>query len=158
MSLTRPLRREDREPIRSLLCETRVFTEEEIGIALELIDIVLDRPGQKDYLIYAHEDEGEVLGYYCIGPTPGTDTTYDLYWIATKPSEHGRGIGSLLDQHATELIRSKGGRLMIAETSSRPTYEKTRRFYATRGYAELARIRDYYRAGDDLVVYGKYLS
>ena len=158
MSLTRPLRREDREPIRSLLCETQVFTEEEVEIALELIDAVLDRPGQKDYLIYVHEDEGEVLGYYCVGPTPATDSTYDLYWIATKPSVHGRGVGSLLDEHATGLIGSKGGRLIIAETSSRPAYEKTRRFYATRGYAELASIRDYYRAGDDLVVYGKYLS
>jgi hypothetical protein len=47
--------------------------------------------------------------------------------------------------------------LVVAETSSQPKYEKTRRFYLTRGYAELARIRDYYRRGDDLVVYGKYL-
>jgi GNAT superfamily N-acetyltransferase len=158
VSVTRPLRREDREPIRRLLCDTRVFTGEEIEIALELIDIVLERPEQKDYFIYAHENAGEVRGYYCVGPTPATDATYDLYWIATKPSEHGKGVGSSLDDHATELIKSKGGRLIIAETSSRPEYDKTRRFYVTRRYTELARIRDYYRPGDDLVVYGKYLS
>ena len=30
--------------------------------------------------------------------------------------------------------------------------------HVARGYAELARINEYYRPGDDLVVYGKYLT
>ena len=154
----RPLRSEDREPIRQLLVDTAVFTDEEVGIALELIDVVLEKPGQQDYVIYTYEDEGEILGYYCIGPTPATRSTFDLYWIATKPSAQGKGIGGKLDEHALNLIRSNGGRLVIAETSSQPKYEKTRKFYIARGYAELSRIRDYYRVGDDLVVYGKYLQ
>jgi ribosomal protein S18 acetylase RimI-like enzyme len=158
VTLIRSLRREDREPIRQLLVETDVFTDEEIGIALELIDMVLERPEQKDYFIYVYEDDGKVLGYYCTGPTPATQSTFDLYWIATKPSGQRKGVGGSLDEHAQNLIRSKGGRLVIAETSSQPKYEKTRRFYLTRGYTELSRIRDYYRIGDDLVVYGKYLT
>lgn len=158
MSVIRPLKREDREPIRRLLVETGVFTDEEVDIALELVDIAVDKPDQKDYIIYTYEDGGEILGYYCVGPTPATQSTFDLYWIATKPSGQGKGVGSALDEHAANLIRSKSGRLVIAETSSQPKYEKTRRFYLTRGYTELSRIRDYYRIGDDLVVYGKYLT
>jgi ribosomal protein S18 acetylase RimI-like enzyme len=158
VSEIRPLRRDDREPLRQLLVETEVFTGEEVDIALELIDIVLDKPGQKDYIIRVFEDDGKVMGYYCIGPTPATEATYDLYWIATKPSGQHKGIGSALDDHALELIRSKGGRLVVAETSSQPKYDKTRSFYCARGYTELSRIRNYYREGDDLVVYGKYLS
>jgi ribosomal protein S18 acetylase RimI-like enzyme len=141
-----------------LIVETEVFTGEEVDIALELIDIVLDKPGQKDYIINVYDDEGAVIGYYCIGPTPATESTYDLYWIATKPSGQKRGVGSALDEHAHAVIRSRGGRLVIAETSSQPKYDKTRRFYVARGYTELSRIRDYYRVGDDLVVYGKYLT
>jgi len=154
----RPARREDREPIRKLLIETDVFTSEEVCIALELIDAALNGGEQADYIIYTYDDGGEVLGYYCTGPTPATQSTFDLYWIATKPGAQGKGIGGMLDDHAENLIRSKGGRLVIAETSSQPKYEKTRKFYIARGYAELARIRDYYRIGDDLVVYGKYLT
>jgi hypothetical protein len=30
--------------------------------------------------------------------------------------------------------------------------------YRRRGYSEVAKIADYYRPGDDLVVYGKYLK
>jgi ribosomal protein S18 acetylase RimI-like enzyme len=158
VSAIRPLRREDREPIRQLLVETEVFTEEEVGIALELIDVVLNKPDQKDYIINSYVDGGKILGYYCVGPTPATESTFDLYWIATKPSGQRKGVGSALDEHATNLIANKGGKLVVAETSSQPKYEKTRQFYLTRGYAELARIRDYYRTGDDLVVYGKYLT
>ncbi|MBI4534850.1 MAG: GNAT family N-acetyltransferase [Ignavibacteriae bacterium] len=157
-TVIRPLRDEDKEPIRQLLVETDVFTEEEVGIALELIGIVLDKPEQQDYIINVYEEGGSVLGYYCIGPTPATLGTFDLYWIAVKPSAQGRGVGRALDLHAEQLVRSKNGRLMVAETSSQPRYEKTRRFYVTHGYSELSRIRDYYRVGDDLVVYGKYLS
>lgn len=151
----RALRREDKEPLRRLLTATEVFSDDEVGIALELIDTVLDRSGQKDYIINTCEEEGKVLGYYCVGPTPATTGTFDLYWIAVDPAVQGKGIGKQLNDHAEALIKSLGGRLIIVETSSQPRYERTREFYVRRGYAEMARIRDYYKPGDDLVVYGK---
>ncbi len=152
----RPLHVSDVQPLHRLLTETAVFTPEEIAIALELMHTVLEKPEQKDYVIRVYDD-GEVLGYYCVGPTPATEGTFDLYWIATKPSVHGKGIGRALNTHAEQLIRSLGGRLIIVETSSTQRYDKTRAFYGKAGYEELARIRDYYRPGDSLVVYGKYL-
>jgi ribosomal protein S18 acetylase RimI-like enzyme len=149
----------DKDPIREILEETSVFTNDEVSVALELIEIVLSHPNQKDYLIYSWISETEkVLGYYCIGPTPMTIGTYDLYWIAVKPSTHNKGIGKGLLNHAESLIRQRGGRLIVAETSSQPKYENTRKFYVSANYEELARIKDYYKIGDDLVVYGKYVS
>lgn len=155
--LIRPLLASDVQLLRQLLIETNVFTSDEIDIALELIHTVLHAPDQKDYIIRVYQDE-EICGYYCVGPTPATAATYDLYWIAVKPSSQGKGIGKKLNAHAEELIRMLGGRLIIAETSSTQRYDKTRQFYLQTGYTELARIRAYYRPGDDLVVYGKYLS
>jgi ribosomal protein S18 acetylase RimI-like enzyme len=148
----------DQTTLNRILHETEMFTEEEIGIALELIDIALHKPDQQDYLIYVIEDNGEVLGYYCIGPTPATSGTYDLYWIAVRPSAQGTGMGGALTRHAEDLVRSRKGTLVIAETSSQPRYGPTRKFYLSHGYDQLARIRDYYRVGDDLVVFGKYLT
>jgi len=152
----RPLRPTDREPLRQLLIATGMFTEAEVEIALELIDVVLHGDDQEDYIINVVEDSGTVLGYYCIGPTPATQGTFDLYWVAVAPEQQGRGIGGTLTAHAEDLVRSLGGRLLIAETSSQPRYEKTRRFYLRHGYHEVARIPAYYRPDDDLVVYGKY--
>jgi GNAT superfamily N-acetyltransferase len=156
-TVIRALRRADREPLKELIEQTGVFSSAEVDIALELIDVVLDKPDQKDYVIAVHDDGGMPVGYYCLGPTPGTTGTYDLYWIAVVPSRYGQGIGAALDAHAEAFVRSSGGRLIVAETSSTPRYDGTRAFYLRRGYAELSRIRDYYRPGDDLVVFGKYL-
>ncbi|MBI1803557.1 MAG: GNAT family N-acetyltransferase [Ignavibacteriae bacterium] len=155
----RALRADDREPIRMLLEETGVFTGDEIAVAIELIDIVLHVSGQRDYTIYtAVDDHHEVAGFYCIGSTPLTESTYDLYWIAVKPSVHKSGIGKQLLHHAEESVRSQGGRLVVAETSSQPKYDATRKFYLRNAYQEVARIKDYYKTGDDLVIYGKYFS
>lgn len=148
----------DREAIRRILVATGVFTDDEVAIALELVDVVLEKPGQTDYIIRVLEEDGRVLGYYCVGPTPATEATFDLYWIAVDPAVHGKGVGAQLDRHAMGLIRELGGSLVIAETSSRPAYDGTRAFYVHQGYSELARIREYYRPGDDLVVFGKYLT
>ena len=150
----RTLKRSDREPLAGLIRATEMFSEAEVAIALELIDAVLDRPGQRDYIINVYEAGGAVLGYYCIGPTPGTEGTFDLYWIVVARSAQGSGIGGALDRHARDLVRSLGGRLMIAETSSTPRYDATRAFYASKGYEEVARIKGYYRPDDDLVVFG----
>jgi GNAT superfamily N-acetyltransferase len=156
-ALIRQLRREDRAPLKQLVEDTGVFSADEVEIALELIDAVLDKPGQKDYCIAVSDDGGSPVGYYCLGPTPGTKGTFDLYWIAVAPSRHGEGIGAALDAHAEATVRASGGRLIIAETSSTPRYDNTRAFYLRRGYGEVSRIRDYYCPGDDLVVFGKYL-
>ncbi|MBI5022509.1 MAG: GNAT family N-acetyltransferase [Ignavibacteriales bacterium] len=148
----------DRASLKTILEETKVFSNEEIDVALELIDSVLNRPEQKDYIIYTGLDESAVVGYYCLGQTPMTDGTYDLYWIAVKPSIHNKGYGKKLLAHAESFVRDNSGRLIVAETSSQPKYQNTRKFYVKCEYTELARIKGYYKIGDDLVVYGKYVS
>ena len=68
------------------------------------------------------------------------------------------GIGKQLLVHAEETIRKRSGNLVVAETSSQPKYDNTRKFYLHNAYAEMARLKDYYKPDDDLVIYGKYLS
>ncbi|MEX1276188.1 MAG: GNAT family N-acetyltransferase [Bacteroidota bacterium] len=154
----RPFVKEDIQPLRDILRATDVFKEEEIVVAVELMEIVAGEPDQKDYIMATSVDEANfVRGYYCIGPTPMTCSTFDLYWIAVDPAMHGKGIGRELNRHCEEYIVSRGGTLIVAETSSQPKYEKTRAFYLHNHYIEASRIRDYYSPGDDLVVYTKHL-
>lgn len=152
------LQHEDKEYIRAILIETGVFKMEEIGVALELIDIFLEDPHQKDYEMYTCvNDNDERVGFLSLGPTPITNGTFDLYWIAVKPTAQRRGVGKCLLEFGEQLVRSNGGRLLVAETSSQPKYSKARTIYLHNGYTELAHIKDYYDVGDDLVIYGKYL-
>lgn len=155
----RQIQNSDKEPIRQLLMDTNMFTAEEVTVALELIDITLHDPHQIDYEIRAGIDEHQqVIGYYCIGPTALTNGTYDLYWIAVSPKAQNQGYGRQLLAHAEARIVNAGGRLIVAETSSQPKYEPTRLFYLNNRYSEVARIKNYYRKDDDLVIFGKYFS
>ncbi|NUN71334.1 MAG: GNAT family N-acetyltransferase [Bacteroidetes bacterium] len=150
--------RQDAEAIRTIVTDTGVFSQEEIGIAVELLEIYLSDPHQKDYELYSSVDgQGTVTGYICIGPTPATAATYDLYWIAVDPKAHSTGIGTRLLEHTEELLRKRGGRLLIAETSSTPKYDNTRLFYERKQFVKLAHIKEYYKPDDDLIIYGKYL-
>lgn len=154
----RELKPKDHEPIRNLLEATAVFRPEEIGVAMELVDHALTKTGQQDYNFVVAEADGRVAGYACWGPTPGTRGTWDLYWIATDPSLHGKGTGRLLMAAAENDMARRGGRLCVAETSGLASYDKTRRFYLRGGYTLAARIADYYDAGDDLCIFTKRLA
>lgn len=158
MITIRALRRDDRLPIKQILLDTGNFTEVEIAVALELIDIYLDRPEQKDYILYCAADQDDrVAGYVCYGPTPMTEGTWDLYWIAVDPKRQGSGVGKALLDFVENRIRAHNARLLMIETSSKSSYNATRQFYLRRNYQEIARIPDFYAVGDDRVIYRKLL-
>ncbi len=141
----------------SLLTAIKTFKKEDVDVALELIDIVLTKPDQDDYHIFVFEEDNKILGYHCTGKRPITDAVYDLYWIVVHPHSAGKGIGTKLLDHCEKFVRDRNGRWILAETSSKETYEATRLFYIRNDFNEIARIDDFYSLGEALVVFGKYL-
>jgi ribosomal protein S18 acetylase RimI-like enzyme len=139
-----------RQALDALVRATRVFTEEEVGIAIELYDS--DDP---DYVFVGAFAADALVGYACYGPTPGTDRNYDLYWIAVHPSAQHAGLGSALLADVEARVVADNARMMVIETSSRDAYASTRRFYQRHGYTEAARVGSYYAVGDDRIVYTK---
>lgn len=103
------------------------------------------------------EREGAVIGYVCYGPTPMTEGTWDLYWLATDPAHRGQGVAGALCAAMDDDLRTQGGRLVRVETSSTEGYGAAQRFYERHGYPEAARIADFYRPGDDLIILMKRL-
>jgi ribosomal protein S18 acetylase RimI-like enzyme len=156
----RPLQAKDRETVHGILLHTGFFSDLEVTTALELIDEWLTTGEVSGYLCYVAADPSTdaVLGYVCVGPAPLTDGTYDLYWIAVDPDIQGRGVGRALLGCAEHEVERRHGRLLLIETSSQEVYQSTVRFYERCGYAQLARIADYYRTGDDKLLFGKYLT
>jgi ribosomal protein S18 acetylase RimI-like enzyme len=148
----------DRGRLHSMLIEARVFTREEIDVAMELIDIVLKDERQKDYKIHCMVDgQDQPVGYICYGPTPMTEGTFDLYWIVVDPNFQGQGIGSKLLDFLEKVLKGMDGRMILAETSSIPEYEETQRFYLQKGFQEVGRVPDYYYPGNDRITYCKRL-
>jgi len=155
----RSLVEKDRARLLSMLIKTRAFTSAEIDVAMELIDIVLKDPIQKDYQIYCMvDDQDQVIGYICYGSTPMALGTFDLYWIAVDPDFQEQGVGSKLLSFLEELVRAEGGRLILADASTIPHYEKTLKFYLKNGFQEVGRVPDYYHPGNDRITFCRRLT
>jgi ribosomal protein S18 acetylase RimI-like enzyme len=155
-----PIRKFEKSDIAQLseiVRETKVFHEEEVSGAIELMEIAANEKDQKDYFLFSYVDESNAIqGYYCVGPTPMTKSTFDLYWIAVHPRMHRKKIGRELLEHCEQQVKEMGGTLLVVETSSQPKYEPTRKFYLRNQYKDTAHIKDYYAPGDDLVIYTKH--
>lgn len=138
------------------------FTPEEVATALELIDEWLELGEHSGYLTYVmesqSEDSSEVLGYVCFGPTPLTESTYDLYWIAVDKSKLRGGVGKRLLKFAEEEMARRGGQMLLVETSSQETYGGTIQFYEKTGYELVGKIKEYYKPGDDKLIFAKKVA
>jgi ribosomal protein S18 acetylase RimI-like enzyme len=136
------------------LQSTAAFDAAEIAVAMELIDCGLSTD-TKGYRFAVAAGGEEPIGYACFGDAPLTDAVFDLYWIAVQPAAQRSGVGRALLTYVEAEIAALGGRWLLIETASKPSYAATRAFYLRAGYQEIARIPDFYRLGDDKITYGK---
>jgi ribosomal protein S18 acetylase RimI-like enzyme len=127
-----------------------------VTCALELIDAAL-KPNEADYQVLVAVRDGKLVGYICYGPTPMTEGTFDLYWIASDPQVRGQGVGAALVSAMEGDLRRRKGRLIRVETSAMEAYGPTRGFYQSMQYQEEARFRDFYKVGEDLIILAKRL-
>lgn len=150
-----PLPPSARDAVERILIDTGMFRDDEIVVALEVIDSYLANPDRDYTALGAFTQDGELIGYSCHGPTPCTLGTWDLYWIAVAPSAQRAGAGSALLQEVERRLAELDARMLLIETSSQPRYEPTRGFYTRHGYHEVARVPEFYAPGDDRVIFAK---
>ncbi|UTI64864.1 GNAT family N-acetyltransferase [Paraconexibacter antarcticus] len=111
--------------------------------------------GQEQWLTARHD--GAPVGFAFFRPEAHTDGTWNVLAIAVLPEHHSGGIGSRLMQHVEDILRSDGQRVLLVETSGTSKYKATRAFYRAKHYTEVARIPEYWEAGDDKVIFHKHL-
>lgn len=145
----------DPAALRRLVAATGVFYREERAVALELLTLRMAHGRKSGYEFLFAERAGVLLGYCAWGRVPLTRASYDLYWIAVAPVAQGLGIGRELMTRTEQAVSRRGGGNLYIETSSRAAYARTRRFYRRAGYDRVARLRDFYAAGDHKIVFCK---
>lgn len=99
------------------------------------------------------------MGFCMTDPEPMTDGTWNMRALAVAPAHQGAGAGGgAAIVAATEgAVAGMQGRLLIVDTSRIEAFVGARQFYLRCGYAEEARIRDVWGAGDDKVTFRKAL-
>lgn len=155
--MIRKLRADDREKLVSIIESTNNFSDEEKKIAIELIEEALGNPNHEYYNVFVYEKDGKIAGYHCTGKRALTDGVFDLYWIVVDNRIQNKGIGKELLDHAENFVKGNKGRWILAETSSKESYDATRNFYMRNNYSIVSQIKDFYTLNDNLIVFGKYI-
>jgi len=106
---------------------------------------------------FVYEESDEILSFGFCEPERMTDGTWNLLAIGVEPSKQGKGIGAKMMAHLEAMLASRGERVLLVETMGTPELARTREFYRKNEYAEEARIREFYEAGADKVVFWKKL-
>jgi GNAT superfamily N-acetyltransferase len=175
--MTGPLEPHHRDRVAEILRSTGNFRDEEVDVALELFDESFAGDDYKLLGVFeassprlSTDDSADgrwlmadgsrpiLQGFACFGPTPATDRTYDLYWIAVDRNAQGSGCGTVLLSAVERTLEALHARMLVVETSSRSDYTATRSFYLRRGYVEAARVREFYAPEDDRIILTKRLA
>ena len=92
----RPMTSKDKPAIIQILRNIPEFKPAEVDVAEEVIDSYIQEPTRSGYEIFVAEVGSSIAGYICYGPTPLTEGTWDIYWLAVNPKQQGQGIGKAL--------------------------------------------------------------
>ena len=149
--------KKDIDNVKEIVSSTNFFHDYEIKVAVELVEETILKGSEEGYRFIFADYNNKPIGYCSYGLIPCTKSSYDLYWIAVHNEYRNKGIGKKLLSKTEKIIFDAGGTAVYAETSSQDLYEPTRRFYTLNNYNEEARLKNYYKQGDDKIVYTKRL-
>ena len=144
----RPATSHDIPAFKGIIDSTGLFPSEYLD------DMFSEGSGPEFWLTY--DIDGPVAVAYC-APEPMTNGTFNLLLIAVHKQSQSNGIGQTIMSHVEKYLREQGIRVLLVETSGTDEFVRTRSFYEQLGYENEARIRDYYDAGDDKIVFRKAL-
>jgi ribosomal protein S18 acetylase RimI-like enzyme len=159
MITIRPMVSQDREILYEMMQKTGVFSLQTINLAMEIIDTYLFSAEQEDYRVVVGEDpKGQVVVFASYGPVAGTEGTSRLYWLVVTPALQHQGIGKEMHAWFEQQMRDSGVRLVVIEITSEEKYAAFVRFFTEQGYKQVGKIRNYFRSGEDMLMYVKYYA
>lgn len=147
----------DSSKVREIAIVTGLFDEESWPEVQEIMSASIDDEDSEHVWIVLESDVG-VIGAAYYAPEPFAYRMWNLYFLGVMPGNQGAGAGRELVAHVESVLRARGERVLIIETSGMETFTATRAFYRRNGYDEEARIRDFYGPGDDKIVFWKALQ
>jgi ribosomal protein S18 acetylase RimI-like enzyme len=150
----RKVRKDDIQFLKDVLNSIELFPSE---ILEDLISDFFNNPETEEIWFTATENDIPISIGYC-APEKLTEGTFNLYAIGVKGDIQGKGIGGTMMKYLEEDLRKKGHRILIVETSGTDDFKLTRKFYENLDYSKEAVIRDFWKEGDDKVVYWKKLN
>ena len=154
-AVIRELSQDDVDEAVRLVVAAGMFSSEDSYVVRDLLGHYGGGPGAEGHLCLVDEESGRIVSVAYYQPKGPANRLWNLTMIAVLPELQGTGRGSALLRHVEDDLRSREQRMLLVDTSGTTQYDRTREFYGKSGYAQVARIRDYWTDGDDLVVFAK---
>jgi ribosomal protein S18 acetylase RimI-like enzyme len=154
----RPVRAEDRGPLRQVLETCKGVRPEELAATLERLEGALANNGASPYHGLVLELDNQAAGFACFGKAPCPEGAYHLYGIALAPPHRGLGLGRRLLQAVEADVLAGGGKTLLVETSSQPRSTRARKFYLRQGFRLAGNGPGGLAAGDGRLTFIKDLA
>ena len=148
---------EDVPALRAIAIASGLFEPDQVEELAQMLEHHFSSAADSPEVWLTDDDHGPV-GVAYVAPERMTAGTWNLYWIAVHPDHQRQGRGKALLNHVEQMLAQRGERLLLIETSGTADFDYVRTFYRQNGYEEAARIREFYEAGVDKVVFRKVLS
>ena len=148
----RPVERRDLSELKRIADATELFPS-------DMMDNMIAGyfEGSKPDIWFTCSLEGKAISFGFCEPERMTEGTWNLLAIGVDPEHQGKGVGAAMMSYLEDRLADQGERILLVETMGIPAFERTRAFYRKNGYVEEARIREFYQAGADKVVFWKQL-
>ncbi len=153
----RPAVAQDRASIIDVARQSGLFGPAELFDIEATLDSYLSGESADEHWLIDDPGAG-VAGIAYYAPERMTNGTWNLYLLAVHPGRQGQGRGAALVRRVEHDLGRRGARVLLIETSGVPDFAAQRSFYARIGYHQEARIRDFYDAGDDKIIFWKTLT
>lgn len=158
ISVSKGIVNEDKLLIEDILKSTGFFYDFEIEIALGLVDDTMSYGAEEcGYHWLKLSDEDGLVAFAQYVKESFSVHSWNLYWIAVHENSRHKKLGSILLKAVEDDIRNNGGKILWLDTSGRPLYAPTEKFYQKNGYTLQASLKDYYAPGDPKQIYSKIL-
>jgi ribosomal protein S18 acetylase RimI-like enzyme len=149
----RPVTKTDIDGLKQVVDSSELFPSEYLD---EMISDYFDNPDTQDIWFTYIENNKQVAIGYCV-PEKFTDGTYNLLAIGVSQDTQRKGIASQMMNYIEQRLKQNYGRILIVETSSDDAQIGARIFYKKIGYAQEAVIKDFWKDGEDKIVFLKKL-
>ena len=149
----RPTQSRDIPALETILSATGLFPTEMLP---ELIQGFLSGEVDDEHWLTCELD-GTVIGFCYAVQEQLTEGTWNMRAIGVLPGVQHRGAGSALVAALQGDLKKAGHRVLILDTSGAPEFLAAQKFYRACGFTEEARIRDFWTAGEDKIVFWKAL-
>ncbi len=149
----RPVTTADVDDLKLVLDSCELFPSEYLD---EMISDYFNNAETEDHWFTFLIDEKPVAIGYCI-PEKLTEGTYNLLAIGVSQNAQRKGVASAMMEYIEQQLKQNNGRLLLVETSSDDAQMAARKLYQKIGYKQVAVIDDFWKEGEDKIVFLKQL-